>query len=332
MKRFVIKFYALFAIILGVVGYYAWFVKPQISGDIGRIGQIPFGKEYDERMELPYRDRELKIHAIAEGEEIPDLVITIGDSFSQLTECDYNYRLADELGCYISNITRTPASPEQTFVRLVNQGKIPKGAIVIVESVERALISRLANLDLEDAEIQKHGQVQSGGSVVSALDGAGAWLRISLGMKKPYKRYRADRELFTHETRHKVLYIYDSKWDEDGDLRFVDNLNESDIEKAWENLYRLHEFAEKNGVKMLYMIAADKYDVYEPFITDEHVKNPTLDACPEEPWIFNTKPFLQQLVSDGEKDVYRINNTHWSPKGAEIIAGEVEKRLILVTK
>ena len=333
MKRFVIKFYALFAIILGVVGYYAWFVKPQISGDIGRIGQIPFGREYDERMEMPYRNIPMNIHEIRVEEDITDSIITIGDSFSQhFGALGYNNFLANSLGVFITNITKFSESPEQTFIQLVSNNKIPQGSIVIVESVERACVIRLNELNMEDTVLTINPIIEDNKAKQGLLDEAIIWLRLVLGMKNPICVFKLDRELFTHETRHNELYIYDSKWSHDGDLRFAGNLNESAIEEAWKKLYLLHDFAEKHSITMLYLIAADKYDVYEPFIIDEHAKNPTLDKCPNEQWIINTKPLLQAKVYDGERDVYSINNTHWSPKGSEIVGNEIAKRLFFVAK
>ena len=70
----------------------------------------------------------------------------------------------------------------------------------------------------------------------------------------------------------------------------------------------------------MYLIVGDKYDVYEPFIIDKHPHNPTLDNCPEEPWVINTKPMLQENARKGVKDIFRINDTHWSPIGAKLVA------------
>lgn len=84
MKRFLIKFCLLFAIILGLIGYYTWVVRPELSGDMGSIGKIPFGHAYDERIEQPYQEMELRVKTIHISADIPDTVITIGDSFSHL--------------------------------------------------------------------------------------------------------------------------------------------------------------------------------------------------------------------------------------------------------
>lgn len=329
MKRFMIKFYAMMAIILGVIGYYVWFVQPELSGDMGRIGRIPFGKEYNARLEKIYQNVPIRMHVIREDEEIADSIITIGDSFSlQFRALGYNNFLANSLGVSVSNITRDSYHrPEESFIRLVNNHKIPKGSIVIVESVERGCIIRLNDMNLETENLTSKSEVNNGDVKLSVLDETIAWLRLYLGIKNSIRMYKTSRDLFTHKTRHNELYIYDSRWDGDGDLRFVDNANESAIMKAWSNLYLLHKFAEEHGVTLIYMIAADKYDVYEPFIKEEHVKNPTLDKLPEEDWIVNSKEILQKKAYDGVQDLYYINDTHWSPVGAQIIGEEIAKRV-----
>ena len=328
MKRFLIKFCLLFAIILGLIGYYTWVVRSELSGDMGSIGKIPFGHAYDERIERPYQDMDLRVKTIHISADIPDSVITIGDSFSHLGKYAYNNFLANRLDCGVSNITSSIWVPEQSFVRLVNNGKIPKNAIVIVESVEREVIGRLANLHFDDSAVEPAPEVrQQGSQRVDLLSETMIWIRTTLGVKQPIKKYHITRELFSHETRHKELYIYDSRWNDTGDLRFLKKLTESNVVKAWENLYRLHQFAEEHGIRMIYVIAADKYDMYEPFIVEEHPKNPTLDDCPDESWIINTKTLLQPKAEADAKDIYSINDTHWSPIGAEMVAEEIMQRI-----
>jgi hypothetical protein len=101
------------------------------------------------------------------------------------------------------------------------------------------------------------------------------------------------------------------------------NISKSDIEKAKENLVLLNEkFAEK-GIKLIFLIAADKYDVYRPFMTDNSLPiDTTTDELSNIPnvCVINTKSMFQEMVRNGEKDVYKINDTHWSYKACEEVA------------
>ena len=328
MKRFLLKFCILFTLIWGLIGYFAFIVRPHISGDMGTLGKIPFGHEYNRRIETKHASHGTPIQTIGVEDSITSSVITIGDSFSQLGACGYNQFLADAIGGDVINIQQHPYEPEQTFVRLVNNHKIPSGAIVIVETVERALWGRLINLDLQDSVLIRREKSDKGESI-SLLDETLIWLKEILGIKQPIVKFHTRLDLFSHQTRHNELYIYNSKWVGDGDLLFLEDVaNKGLVEQACCNLYNLHEFAENHGIQLLYLIAADKYDVYSPFIISDHPYNPTLDMLPDETWIINPKPFLQKKVFEEVKDVYYINDTHWSPIGAKIVADEIANRLI----
>ena len=335
MKRFVIKFYVLFAIILGMVGYYAFHVHPNISGDLGRIGQIPFGREYKAKLEQFCCDKVLRISTIEKCGDVVDTVITIGDSFSQCGKCGYSQFMADVLECHVTNIAmENDSRPEQLFIQLVANGKIPKHAIVIVESVERAMLRRLCNINLNDTALiisDRNNQSISHSNQSAILSEMMVWLRTSVGLKNAVRKFNSKEDLFSHKTIHNRLYVYDSEWDSEGDLRFVRNgMIRQNMAMAYLNLIQLHKFAEANGIRLFYLVAADKYDVYDPFIIEKHKKNPTLDAIPEEGWIVNSKAILQEKAHEGVKDLYYINDTHWSPVGAQIIGEEIARRVRMV--
>ena len=327
MKRFLIKFSILFGLIWGAIGYFAIFVRPQLSGDMGFIGKIPFGQEYDITINHPYQGRTIRVKTISDGDTINDSIITIGDSFSQFGEYGYNQFFAEKLDCDVVNVHRHPYAPEQLFISLVNNDLIRRGSVVVVESVERSMLGRLYNLDLLDT-ILVHSDNSMVESKLSLLDETLIWVRTSLGLKQPIVKFHTDRELFSHPTRHKELYIYNSKWSEDGDILFEEaTFDTMYVKQAFRNLCSLHEFAEANGIRLIYLVAADKYDVYEPFITEEHPRNPTLDSLPKEDWVVNTKSILQAAAFEGLRDVYYINNTQWSPIGSELVAKELVSRI-----
>ncbi len=329
MKRIMIKFYALMAIILGVIGYYAWFVQPELYGDMGRIGQIPFGLEYEQRIKAPYESMDLRVHTIHQSEPINDSVITIGDSFSQCGKYGYSQFVAKALDCHITNISmEDDCKPEQLFVQLVNRGRIRPKSIVIVESVERSMINRLCNLNFDDNTLIEKKEVANDALAQKSnlLDGVMVWLRTSIGLKQTIHTFNTNRDLFTHKCRQNKLYIYDSKWDGTGDLRYAKS-KMTGVDAGCENLQLLYQFAVEHDIRLVYLVAADKYDVYEPFIVAKHEKNPTLDSLPNEEWIVNSKVILQDKAYEGEQDLYFINDTHWSPIGSQIIGEEIAKRV-----
>ncbi len=324
MKRFLIKFCAFFSLIWGFIGYYVFAFSPQLSGDMGEIGKIAFGQKYMNSIKEPFALLESRVNTIEGTDTITSQIITIGDSFSQSGKFGFSQFIAMESNCSICNIARTNYTPEQEFIVLANNHLISPKTIVIIESVERSFIGRLNGLDFQETKMSN--PLPKKENKLDALNETIVWIRNSLGMKQPIITFHTEKDLFSHETRHNELYIYSSKWARDGDLLFKD-ISAKAIEEAYNNLYRLHEFAQLHGIKLIYLVAADKYDVYEPFIIEEHIKNPTLDNIPSEEWIINSKPLLQNAINAGTRDVYYLNDTHWSPIGSKIVGEEVARRI-----
>lgn len=327
MKRFLIKFLILFAVIFGNMGIYGLYIKPNISGDSGVVGQIPFGHEYIDSIRSAQPSSTFPIALYNSDEAITDSVLTIGDSFSQQGEYGYSRYMAEQLHCGVLNVHKHLHVPEHTFIQLVNAHRIPEGTLVIVESAERIVIKRLSSLDFTDATpfvVPPADAEQT--SRDDLLSGTIMWMMKSAGIKQPVHAFRLTDELFSHPTIHHTVYIYDSPWDNDGDFRFS-GLSPADYDAAWINLYQLKQFADAHHIRLIYLVAADKYDVYEPFIVDAPVHNPTLDNIPQESWIINSKSILQQAVYAGVKDVYYLNDTHWSPVGGELVGTELAERI-----
>lgn len=326
MKRFLLKFLALFAIIYCCLGIYGLYIKPNISGEVGIIGQIPFGHDYIDSLHIASQSVAPPIIVFRQGDSITASVLTIGDSFSQQGEFGYSHYVAKQLNCSLLNIHKHLHIPEQSFIQLVHGHQIPDGTIVILQSVERLFIQRLATLDFSDNEPFTIPCVSSHAPKEDLLSSTIVWLLKCIGIKQPIHVYQTRDELFSHKTRHHKIYIYDSPWDNDGDFRFT-TLHQADYDMAWINLYKLKELADVHYIHLIYLVAADKYDVYEPFIVNAPIHNPTLDSLPKEKWIVNSKPILQDAVSAGVPDVYYINDSHWSPVGAKIVGTAVAARI-----
>ena len=78
------------------------------------------------------------------------------------------------------------------------------------------------------------------------------------------------------------------------------------------------------------LIGADKYDVYRPFMTDDSLPiDTTTDELSNIPdvCVINTKWLLQEMARDGEKDVYMVNDTHWSYKASEAVAKKLAQKI-----
>ncbi len=331
MKRFVIKFLVVILLFFVPVSYYAYCIKPNMSGDIGTLGMIPFGKEYG-GLNVPDYQRNTalncKVVSVSSADSISRFnVITIGDSFSQQREYGYQWKLSGLLGCPIANYFNRENNVFNRYMTLLNAGYINSGQTVIVESVERYLIYRLSDINFDNQSV---GECVATESKIEGSDNSGqlflyrffSWVRLKLNINNPTAHFDLSKKCFEHPHFGNRLYIYNSQ--DDGDLHFND-IDEVRWSKALENLQRLYEVSESRGINLVVMIASDKYDAYQPWIVGEHSVNHTLERIPIERFVFDTKPCLQKAIDDDVLDVYKIGDTHWSVVGADIVADNLYK-------
>ena len=310
--------------------------KQDYTGDIGRLGQIPFGSSYDENLKRNYlTDNLVKETLIVSYEKFyPSKtlkIVTIGDSFSQQSNFGYQNYLAHILNDSIINIKRYGNNFE-TAISLLNSGIIDGSncQILIFEQVDRYLISDLCNIDFErlfklpqNKEKQNKKSTNEGSDHDSELYNLTSWFRLQFGYDNPIFRHNLEQNCFTHNYFSHQLFCY------------IDDFNfkrtkPDDIEKAKENLILLNKKFSEKGIKMIFLIAADKYDVYRSFMTDDSLPIDTTtdelssisDVC-----VINTKWLLQEMVRNGEKDVYMVNDTHWSYKASEAVAKKLAQNI-----
>ena len=92
------------------------------------------------------------------------------------------------------------------------------------------------------------------------------------------------------------------------------------------------EKAKEKGVRLLVMIAADKYDIYQNHIVDNPFPVKTNNEDIERiigrrTSLLLTKRCLLPFIDKEEKDIYMFNDTHWSYKASKIIADELYQRI-----
>ena len=79
------------------------------------------------------------------------------------------------------------------------------------------------------------------------------------------------------------------------------------------------------------MIAADKYDVYEKYTNNNSFPVCHLleyfDSIDKNCCVINTKIIFEPLLDAGEKDIYKMNDSHWSVTGHKIVANILTKEI-----
>lgn len=331
MKRFLVRILIggvpLLAILLFSL-YYHLYVRPELTGDLGQLGKIRFGTEYNTRITRPLLP-DLQVHPLAAGTPV-GRIVTIGDSFSQQEQHGYQNFLAHRSGEPVTNLRLQEwAIPEQAAADLLATGffdTLPQVRWVIVESVERGAADRFLDLQL-DSPTRQSPLVQEDSETPAAPRGARLsrtvrqskdWMLYSCGLaRNPVHNAPLARPLFTLPGRESTLYFY---WEDLNRLAVSDD----ELHLMRESLRMLHDRFYARGIGLLYLIAPDKYELYQPFI----VGNPypaqrsgdqlrRLDSLAFFIWPL---PQLRAQLESGEQDLYWANDTHWSQKGAGIVA------------
>lgn len=286
-------------------------------GDLSRLGNGDvFDRAYSPRImadTVSYeRSHFISIDELAEIDT--NSILIIGDSYSRVRMSRFQNALADCLQYTINTLDFSSQEPVSTTYNILKKSStLPR--IIILETVERHFIERLQDykIDIPFADIK----------VVTAE-------KKSL---YHYSRQYYDRKLYPDTiVKHTLLKVDAFSCPNKGsDLFFyyLDLVSTTDIEeqRAYENLKELHAFAESKNVQLFFMVAANKYSVYQDFIKNNPYPCSNLlsnsSIFNNLPYFINTRPALVKAVKNGTKDVYHVADTHWSPVGASIVTQQL---------
>lgn len=329
MKRFVVRFCCFFCLLYFVLAYY-YIIRAQFTGDLGRLGQIPFGNIEKYNVAL---DTNLVVNSYAIADSLQyDSIVVIGDSFSQFfDENGYVPFMANSLKVSVLNLKYVfwEIAPEQLFLTLLNSSRFKKNTIVIVESAERSIVNRLVNIKEEQIDLSLY---ISNNKVEWSINDkslpfqpyyVASWMRMMMDFDNPVPVFDLIESKFSPSGFEDKLYVHMN------DLNFQ-YTSDSLLYEAFNKLMWLRRKAKEQGIELMYVVAANKYDVYSDAIKDsKYLRDETLNVFSDidTTWFVNTKTLLQPYVAYGVKDVYYVNDTHWSPVGAEIV-GEYLAKLI----
>lgn len=315
---------------IGLTIFYNCKYAANMSGDIGRLGKIAFGSEYEIMMRQHYlKDtlyRKIEDNSIL-SEDTFSILIT-GDSFCRLGVSGFNNYLASmPFPHHVGNYQGKHYNPLQTgwdllYNNIIDSIHVP---ILIIEVVEREFMKRIERLSFSDPnmaypESQSSLTNTSPASEWSLLE-AKNFLLLKLGYNRSICKLRLSQKMFEHKSADE-LYFYKE------DINSEMNIPSTKSSIVKQKLERLFQESQKKGIKLLLLIAADKYDVYQPFIVNNPYPSKTINEdlenlMPSCPNIIYSKKIIQPYLYKGEKDMYLINDTHWSYKSGKIIAENI---------
>jgi hypothetical protein len=276
---------------------------PNSTGDIGYLCKIPFGKQYLLSLEKNYLSS-FRVDTFSfNSKKKYYQIATIGDSFSQQDVYGYQnylYLLEDEKIINFKRRNDSGLSPEQMAINHLKSDNLNdlNIKIVIVESVERYFIQNLNNLCFDSIVIEPKRPLEKGKSLLEKVT---QWVRFSIWDRNenPVKKANLNDYYFKDSKNGNKLFFYKD------DLAFT-AVSTKEIREAKIKLIKMKELFESKGLKLIYFVAADKYNVYQSFIENNpYPKNKIMENFKEfdkMEFFFNSNNILYPMVQKGVKD------------------------------
>ncbi len=337
MKKFLLKLsYTVLPLWLAIVGcvfYISLYVSPRMSGDIGHLVCIPFGHEYNEMLDRQtVKDTLFATIATTEGlRTVHADVLTIGDSFSQQKNCGYQNYIA-QAGFTVANTERhLYSSPLQYAFNLLDRGIVDSTNIrfMVVENIEREFVQNILKFspDVTELATALPQKTAVNWSAARARD----FIMYRLGFSTPVYSATLDGDFFTYDDP-RTLYFYRE------DITLGTAIPKDAEAKVVSAFTTLYEKAQRRGVKLIILVAVDKYDLYQSHIAGNTFPAKTVNEDLERilqhtdtplPHVVMAKKCLLPLVERGVKDVFMVNDSHWSYKASEAVAHELCNTMLL---
>lgn len=295
-----------------------------------------------------------------EGQNID--FITIGDSFSQGASGGLNPYYQDYIATlYNKNVLNIEAFKEsknyiETIYSLLNSGELEKRAVkyVLIESVQRRSLERFSVNDINTSlsidksllrnNIKMNYNIQeitsandtlidiikklfskstnNDISVINNLNQNALIYNLRFKIKGYGKmtshvyREKLSQDLFSKDVSGDLLFYYE-------DLKYLGLETKQNIELLNDNFNKLSHALAKKNIKLIFMPAVDKYNLYRPYIVsniyNESIFFEYLETLPKDYIFINTKKILSKELEKGEKDIFYVDDTHWSYKASKTI-------------
>lgn len=295
-----------------------------------------------------------------EGQNID--FITIGDSFSQGASGGLNPYYQDYIATlYNKNVLNIEAFKEsknyiETIYSLLNSGELEKRAVkyVLIESVQRRSLERFSVNDINtslsiDKSLLRNNikinyniqEITSANdtlidiikklfskstnndiSVINNLNQNALIYNLRFKIKGYGKmtshvyREKLSQDLFSKDISGDLLFYYE-------DLKYLGLETKQNIELLNDNFNKLSHALAKKNIKLIFMPAVDKYNLYRPYIVsniyNESIFFEYLETLPKDYIFINTKKILSKELEKGEKDIFYVDDTHWSYKASKTI-------------
>lgn len=339
MKKFLLKIcytvLPLWLFFVGITAYYQLYVAPNMVGDLAGLGKIPTRSWKSAPTDPTMTDTLYR--NVTDAKELCHAdrkILVCGDSFSQLGKTAWNNYLARMTGEEVLNYTAVKGilpNPLQTAYELMRDGYVDSTTVktFIVESVERSLLPRFyefapVNHTLTLTATGGDNELEvspDGGQNDWSLTEAKNWLLLRLGIRNRVRSAQLSKPYFSGIYPEKLLYYRD---DIKGAFS-IPPMGEPVVKAVLDSLFNM---ADRQGVKLLLLIAPDKYDFYQDYVVNNRYPRKTINedlrrVVGEREDVIIVKELLLPHLKAGEKDIYMQDDSHWGYTSAQQVATHI---------
>lgn len=331
----------LLAVMLYCTVHYNVNIRVSQSGDLSKLGGFGVEGSGEVRKEIEESNQPAEYSEKLVGRPDDATIINFGDSFSALVPSYHDFITSSLKDVKLYDMPQMKEDPFKTLVALLNRGYFEgRGTrVVILESAERALYDRIRTLDLENSQLPRKiidhleegavaevkGEKAKSDRKLASFEEIRNWMLLQL-KGSPVKHVGIDRELFS--VAGDELYYYKDDLDK---LQ----LNEHEMESFQIKLNQMYDRFASHGIELVIVVPTDKYTAYQDYIVDNKYPRKSVAAQISKLKLkgrfITAAPIVKGLVEEGVKDVYFIDDTHWSPIAAkpfgEMISAEISEIL-----
>ncbi len=318
---------------------------PAKVGDLARLSyseDLADKQHKDYSIDLPKRHIKSSLYDYNESIDL----ITVGDSFSngraKAKNRYYQDYIATNSNIYVLNIEMTynkRDTPLETVVYMLNSGLIDeiKPKYLLIESAERFTIQRLGenrlNMELNASKEQlkkffkehpyslhiPENNMINTGNYKALLYKILYKFRNNAFFSRIFKENLSEKKFSVGDGKQ-ILIIREA-------IENIKKTNADGIAILNDNLNTLSHALKKKGIKLYYMPAADKFNVYRKYIMNDKLPKSTffemLREQKKDYTFIDTKKILSNKIDKSEIDVYYVDDSHWSYRASDEIFSKI---------
>jgi hypothetical protein len=339
MRKFILKSsLIIFPFLCSYIFYVISFNKE--GNELARMGNLKLDYDFfNTYPELQFNS--IHFESLLNNTKKKYQILNIGDSYSR-QEINKINGYVNFLGRNTSLLNMYARDPVNRIQEVIKSNTLDTLEIeyIILQSVERSILGRLINHQkinntslselkrIDNANYKTFKKNDSNSREPKGLFSKATifftlnyFLKVDLQNK--VLKLKTRKKLFSFDDNEVLFYKKD--------INILDRNNDiSIIKTANDKLNKIALELKKKNIKLIILIAPDKYDFYYSDILNSPFSEPiffnVLDSLPKDYLYFNSKKLLSSY-KDSKKDLYFFDDSHWSPLASKVIANEINNTI-----